>query len=366
MSKRFRHAGCARLLFSAVVLLATPWLLTSQDLHAQAPPGAFFNPLLPAGADPAVTARDGFYYYTQTTGTNLTLWKTRDLTDLAHAEKKVVWTPPSDGPYSKEIWAPELHFLDGKWYLYFAADAGANETHRVWVLENASPDPLQGEWTMKGKLADPSDKWAIDPSVFTVGKKSYALWAGWPGDTNGVQQIFIARLKNPWTIKGKRTALSTPEYVWEKVGDLDTGAQGVIPIPHVDVNEGPEILQHGDRIFLVYSASGCWTNYYELGMLTASASSNLTKASSWAKSPVAVFRESPEAGVFAPGHNTFFQSPDGKEDWLLYHANAASGLGCGNQRSPRAQRITWRPDGTPDFGRPIPTSQPIAKPSGTP
>lgn len=325
----------------------------------------FTNPLLPSGADPAVVERGGFYYYMQTTGKNLTIWKTRDVTDLKNAEMKVVWTPPAAGPYSKEIWAPELHFVDGKWYIYFAADAGTNETHRLWVLENGADDPLEGSWTMKGKLADASDKWAIDPSEFEAGGKNYVIWSGWLGDENGVQHIFIARLKNPWTIDGQRVLLSTPQYTWEKVGDLSTGANGVIAVPHVDVNEGPEILKHGEKIFLVYSASGCWTNYYELGMLTASINSDLLQPGSWQKSPVAVFRESPQAGVFGPGHNTFFQSPDGKEDWILYHANSAPGLGCGEQRSPRAQKFSWNPDGSPDFGTPLPTTQPIAKPSGT-
>jgi GH43 family beta-xylosidase len=329
------------------------------------PTGSFTNPLLPAGADPSVVRQGDFYYYMQTTGRDLTIWKTQDLTNLKDAEKKVVWIPPVDGPYSKDIWAPELHFLKGKWYIYFAADAGTNETHRIWVLENSAADPLEGVWAIKGKLADKSDKWAIDPSVFEVNGKDYALWAGWPGDVNGVQDIFIARLKNPWTIKGSRKVLSTPQYPWEKVGDLSRGENGVIPYPHVDVNEGPEVLEHGGKVFIVYSASGCWTNYYELGMLTASEDSNLLKGKSWAKSAVPVFWESPEAGVFAPGHNTFFKSPDGREDWILYHANAESGLGCGEQRSPRAQKIVWKADGSPDFGRPISTTETIVKPSGT-
>src|SRR5271165_3958085 len=96
---------------------------------AAAPAGEFRNPLLPSGPDPWVIAQDGVYYYTNSTGNNLTLWKTRDITDLAQAEKKVVWTPPASGPYSKELWAPELHRFDGKWYLYFAADDGRNESH---------------------------------------------------------------------------------------------------------------------------------------------------------------------------------------------------------------------------------------------
>ncbi len=368
MSSQFSKPVSSRPLLVVAAILLTLFPVSQPVKAYQSAPlpaGTFQNPLLPAGADPAVVARDGVYYYTQTTGRNLTIWKTRDLTDLRNAEKVVVWTPPADGPYAKEVWAPELHYLKGKWYIYFTADAGMNEGHRLWVLENSSPDPTQGVWTMKGKLADTSDKWAIDPSVFEVHGKDYLIWSGWLGDTNGVQHIFIARLKNPWTIKGSRKMLSTPEYPWEKVGDLDTGAHGAIAMPHVDVNEGPEILMHGEKLFLVYSASGCWTDYYELGMLTAEASSNLLKASSWTKLPAPVFHESPDAGVFAPGHNSFFQSPDGKEDWILYHANAEAGQGCGQMRSPRAQKFTWRPDGTPDFGTPMPTSQPLTKPSGT-
>jgi GH43 family beta-xylosidase len=150
------------------------------------------------------------------------------------------------------------------------------------------------------------------------------------------------------------------------VGDLDTGANGLIAMPHVDVNEGPEILTHGNRIFLIYSASGCWTNYYELGMLTATTGSDLLNPASWVKSDQAVFRESPLAQAFGTGHNTFFTSPDGTEQWILYHANSAANQGCGNHRSPRAQRFTWNADGTPNFGEPIPLGTPIAKPSATP
>jgi len=147
-----------------------------------------------------MTTKDGLYYYMNTTGTNLTIWKTSNPLDLNRAEKKVVWTPPATGPYSHEIWAPELHAIDGKWYIYFAADAGTNDTHRIWVLENSSSDPLQGTWTMRGKLADPSDKWAIDPSVFTHDGVLYLIWSGWPGDANGTQNIYIAKMTNPWSV----------------------------------------------------------------------------------------------------------------------------------------------------------------------
>jgi GH43 family beta-xylosidase len=347
------------------VLLCSSYLnmLTlAQQTHFDQPK-TFTNPLLPTGPDPWVIYKDGFYYYTNTTATNLTLWKTRNLADLATAEKKVVWIPPTTGPYSHDLWAPEIHFIQGKWYIYFAADAENNQTHRIWVVENSSPDPMQGEWTLKGKVAAPSDRWAIDASVFDDRGKLYMIWSGWEADTNGTQNIYIARMKNPWTIEGARARISTPEYPWEKVGDIDRRKMPNEP-PHIDVNEGPEMLQHEGKLFLIYSASACWTDDYALGMLTAKSGSNLLDPASWKKSPVPVFAQSPEAGVFGPGHNSFFQSAEGKEEWILYHANSKSGQGCGAHRAPRAQRFTWNADGTPNFGAPIAADVPLPRPSG--
>ena len=320
----------------------------------------FNNPLLPSGPDPWVVSQNGMYYYMNTTGKNLTIWATRDIGDLRHAEKKVVWTPPESGPYSHEIWAPELHRFDDKWYLYFAADAGKNESHRIFVVENPSIDPMQGTWTLKGKVADSTDKWAIDASAFEANGQRYLVWSGWRGDADGEQDIFIAHLSNPWTIDSPRTLISYPKYPWEHVGDLPDRPE----MPHVEVNEGPEILQHGEDVFLVYSGSACWTDYYELGVAEAHLGDNLLSADSWKKFDHPFFTQDRNAGVFGPGHNGFFKSPDGKQDWIIYHANPESGQGCGSYRSPRAQPFTWNADGTPDFGRPLPTDTAIAKPSG--
>ena len=324
--------------------------------------GTFTNPLLPSGADPWVTQKDGYYYYLNSTGINITIWKTRSIPDLAHATPTVVWTPPSSGAYSHEIWAPELHFLRGKWYLYFAGDERTNQTHRIFALENPSADPTQGTWTFKGKVADPAaDRWAIDASVFENRGKLYMIWSGWEGDENGAQNIYIAPMSDPWTIAGPRVLLSRPEYPWEKVGDLQH-----VPgePPHVDVNEGPEILAHGDDLFLIYSASGCWTDYYELGMLHAAANADLLNPRSWTKSRKPVFHEAADADTFATGHNGFFKSPDGKQDWIIYHANPGPNQGCGQRRQPRAQQFTWNADGSPNFGIAVPVGIAIPRPSG--
>ena len=319
----------------------------------------FTNPLLPSGADPWCIYKDGYYYYTNTTGHNITLWKTKNIAEISRAENKVVWTPPAKGSYSKEIWAPEIHYFQKKWYIYFAADSGNNNNHRLWVLENIAANPLEGEWIMKGKLSTPGDKWSIDGSVMEYKGKMYAVWSGWEDDKNGEQDIYIAAMKNPWTTEGPRTKLSSPQYDWEMNGDMHNPND----LAHINVNEGPEFLVHGNKIFLIYSASACWTDFYALGMLTADANANLLDANAWKKSAQPVFKQSLRNKVYAPGHNCFFVSPDGKENWILYHANSKPGQGCGEFRSPRAQQFTWNADGTPNFGEPVAEGEALPIPS---
>ncbi|WP_428329951.1 glycoside hydrolase family 43 protein [Mucilaginibacter sp.] len=316
----------------------------------------FTNPLLPVGPDPWVVYHNGYYYYTNSMGNRLELWKTKSMANLGKAQHKAVWLPPVNKPYSKELWAPEMHFLRGKWYMYFAADDGDNQHHRLYVLENSSADPMEGEWVFKGQIADDTNKWAIDASVFENKGQLYMIWSGWEGDVNGEQNIYIAKMANPYTISSKRVRVSSAIYDWEKHGDLSDAPH------HVNVNEGPEMLKHGNKLFLVYSASGCWTDHYALGMLTASADADLLDAASWIKSKQPVFKESVENSVYAPGHNGFFKSPNGKEDWIIYHANPKPGCGCDGQRSPRIQKFTWNPDGSPNFGIPVKTGDALAAP----
>jgi GH43 family beta-xylosidase len=340
-------------------ILLTGFILLFQVCFSQK---TFTNPLLPSGADPWSIYKDGYYYYTHTFGDRLVIWKTKSIADLKTAPRKTVFMPPPGKPYSKGLWAPELHFISNKWYLYFAADSGRNESHRLWVLENTSQDPMKGQWILKGRIVDPSNKWAIDGSVFKHKGQLYMVWSGWEGDANGRQDIYISKMKNPWTLEGNRVRLSSPTLEWERHGDLNDPDNP----PHVAVNEGPQFLQHSDRVFLIYSASGCWTDYYALGMLSTYADSNFLDSASWIKNPEPVFMQSVKNGVYAPGHNSFFKSPDGKEDWILYHANSAPGQGCGRNRSPRAQRFTWDEDGTPNFGEPVKTEVPLAVPSEKP
>ncbi|HEY4108670.1 glycoside hydrolase family 43 protein [Puia sp.] len=317
---------------------------------------SFTNPLLASGPDPWVVQRDTMYYYTNTTGDHLAIWPTGRMSALGNARPVTIWTPPATGAWSKEIWAPELHLFDGKWYMYFAADDGNNDHHRVYVVENDNADPTASGWVFKGKVADTTaDKWAIDASAFEYKGKRYLLWSGWPGDVNIEQDIYIAELADPVTIKGQRVRLSQPTLAWER--------QGAGPLPAV--NEGPEALvSPRGQLFLTYSASGCWTDGYCLGLLTLRAGGDPLNPGDWSKSANPVFSSSAAASAYAPGHNGFFVSRDGKENWLLYHANSQAGQGCGNARSPRMQAFSWNADGTPNFGVPVAVGRAIRKPGG--
>jgi len=358
-----------RALSAAAVLEAEPTFFPV--VEAPRPVKTLVNPLLASGPDPWVVYRDGYYYYMHTTNKNLKIWRTRSIADLSDAESRVVWQAPKGTRYSSDVWAPELHFLRGKWYIYFAADAGHNASHRMFVLECDGRDPLDGNWQLKGKVTDEADRWAIDPTVLEQGSRLYLLWSGWEGEVNGTQNLYIAELSNPWTVKGPRVKISSPDFPWERVGDLtrrrdpeENPGLNLIDPAHVDVNEGPEILRHGDALFVIYSAGGCWTDYYSMGMLRAEANSNLLDPASWKKNPLPVFWQSAKSKAYGTGHGSFFRSPDGTEDWMMYHANGEPGQGCGNRRAPRAQRFYWNADGTPDFGRPVAIGTELATPSG--
>lgn len=313
----------------------------------------FANPLLSSGPDPWVVRKDSLYYFTHTFGNKIAVYITTKMSELDKAPLTTIWTPPANTAYSKNIWAPELHYLRGKWYVYFAADDGQNKNHRLYVLENTATDPLSGNWNFKGKISDASDKWAIDGTVLEYHHQLYFIWSGWQGNANVAQDIYIAKMKNPWTIEGNRVMISSPTYSWEKAGAPPA------------VNEGPEVLKNSKgHIFLTFSASGCWTEGYSLGLLTLKENGDPMNPADWTKTPTPVFTSKPENGAYAPGHNGFFKSKDGTEDWILYHANTKAGQGCGNSRNPRMQPFTWNADGTPNFGEPVKINMPVKKPSG--
>lgn len=328
----------------------------------------YTNPLFPeVGPDPWAFFHEGKYYYMHSMQDSLVLWVSNDITRISKGLKKTIWIP-TDPKNSKNLWAPEIHFINGKWYVYYAADDGNTDNHQLYVLENSSKNPLEGEFVMKGRIStDKDNNWAIDGSVFQNNGKWFMVWSGWQSRRKDVetQCIYIAEMLNPWTLSSERVLISKPELEWET---KYINKNGWTPKYAIYVNEGPQPLKSpkGKYIHIAYSASGCWTPYYSLGLLSAKTTDNLLNPKSWKKSAQSVFKQSPENGVYGTGHNSFFKSPDGKEYYILYHARTTETdpPGKGDTRTPRAQKFTWKNE-FPVFGVPLPISKSLSKPSGT-
>ena len=326
---------------------SVPGAIPLQDrFRSSLPAGATFkNPILPApSADPWVIRHGEFYYYCESR-VHDTIWirKARSFTELKRDPGTMVWSAPAFGANAKSVWAPELHHIQGKWYIYYAADDGLNENHRMWVLESITDDPT-GPYRCRGGLD--TSGWSIDGTILTLGKGSlYFVWSGWPGKENGQQFLYIAPMSNPWTLSGPRVLIARPEFSWEQVD--------------MPICEGPQILQKNGRTFLIYSASGSWTEDYCLGLMELTGEDPL-KPASWKKKGCAFCKTD---DVWGLGHCSFVSSPDGSEDWIVYHAKTKRKKGW-TDRNVRAQKFSWTEEGLPDFGRPIRAGISMQVPSG--
>ncbi|OKI16303.1 alpha-N-arabinofuranosidase [Saccharothrix sp. CB00851] len=309
-------------------------------------PGTFTNPIKRNGPDPWLQYHNGYYYLATTTwNSTITMRRSRTLAGLSTAADQVIFnlTRPNG---CCNMWAPEFHLLNGRWYLYYVAGQNVpdfNPTQRLHVLESAGTDPM-GPYSFK---ADLGNTWELDPSILQHNGRLYLLGSA----TDGTQSLTITPLSNPYTISGSRRTISQPTLSWERQTH--------------PVNEGGEPLYHNGRTMIVYSASACWGPDYKLGLLTLTGTDPLNRAH-WTKSPNPVFQRNDANGVYAPGHNGFFKSPDGTEDWIVYHANDSASGGCDMNRSTRAQKFTWNADGTPNFGTPVRLGTTLTAPSGEP
>jgi len=312
---------------------------------AQARGNTITNPIAPNGADPWLVKKHGIYHYCYSRDGSIWINTGKTPQGAAQFDGRKIWTPPPGKPWTKELWAPEFHFLQGKWYVYVAADDGDNANHRMYVLESKTDSPT-GNYVFRGKISDASDKWAIDGTVLEQAGKLYFIWSGWEGDENVQQNIYIARMKDPKTIDGPRVLISEPEHGWERIGK---------PL----INEGPQVLQNNGQTFIIYSASGSWTDHYCLGQLKLTGNNPLDPES-WVKTRTPVFGST--GTVFSPGHASFTKSPDGTEDWIIYHT--AKNRGAGWDRDVNLKKFIWDTDGNPCFGYPESKGIPIPAPSG--
>lgn len=298
-------------------------------------------------ADPYVYRHlDGNYYFTGSLPEydGIALRRAGSLAGLPDAEERVIWRRHEQGPMSIHVWAPELHYLFGKWYIYFAA----GEKEDIWnirpyVLECQGDDPVSDAWTELGRMqrADEDEfsfeAFSLDATIFENKGKYYYVWAEKTGVGKQISNLYISELASANKLKTVQVMLTTPDYDWERFGFW--------------VNEGPAVIKRNGRIFLTYSASDTGIHYC-MGMLTADEDSDLLDPKSWCKERYPVLSTNEEKGIYGPGHNSFTVDEQGN-DILVYHARKEKEI-TGNplyipNRHAMLMRIDWDREGRPVF-----------------
>ncbi|WP_099350100.1 glycoside hydrolase family 43 protein [Erwinia amylovora] len=305
------------------------------------------NPLIEQRADPFILRYQNSYYFIASVPEydRLEIRRADTLAGLAKAAAIVIWRKPDDGPMSALIWAPELHRIDGRWVIYFAAapspeiKAGLFQ-HRMFALTCDADDPLTGDWVERGQIHTPIDSFSLDATHFVHQGKNWYLWAQKDPAIPGNSNLYLAQLLTPWQISGQPVMLSRPQYEWECAG--------------FSVNEGPAVIRHGQRLFVSYSASATDENYC-MGLLWIDADADPLVSANWHKSAAPVFTSSWKNRQYGPGHNSFTKGEDG-EDVLVYHARSYSEIDGDPLYDPgrhtRIKRFDWDEEGMPQFATP--------------
>jgi len=304
----------------------------------------FDNPLAKQRADPWVYKTDkGIYYLIATVPEydRIVIRKSDNINGLKQATEKVIWNKHEKGVMGHHIWAPELHRINGKWYVYFAAGEAENIWNiRMWVLSNDSDDPMEGAWTEEGRIITKKESFSLDATTFEHKGKRYLIWAqNVRGGDHGTALV-LSEMKDPLTLTGPEVVITEPEFSWEKM--------------KYNVNEGPAVIKRNGKIFVSYSASATNHNYC-MGLLWIDEGADLPKASNWNKSPGPVFYSNEELKRYGPGHNSFTTAEDGETTIMIYHARDYKEI-RGHElsdpnRATRARIVQWTEKGFPDFGQ---------------
>lgn len=273
---------------------------------------------IPQRADPYVYKHtDGTYYFTASMPEYdaITLRCSKTLLGLSDAKETEIFHKHSEGPMGNHIWAPELHYIKGAWYIYFAGGDAEDKWHiRPYVLECKDSDPMTGKWTECGRLM-PADEdefsfraFSLDVTVFENKGEWYCVWAEKVGVGKQISNLYIARMESPTKLGTVQELLTTPDYEWER------GAFWV--------DEGPFALHHGGKIFLTFSASDTGVSYC-VGLLEISEEDDLLDPQKWYKHRYPILETHEELKLYGPGHSCFTEDEEGNTI-IVFHARKES------------------------------------------
>lgn len=305
------------------------------------------EPFIEQRADPYITrSQGGKYYFTASVPEydRIILRASDTLTGLRDAPEKTIWQKHESGDMSKHIWAPELHYLKGKWYIYFAGSRAEDVWRlRPYILECEGNDPMEDKWVERGMIQRSDDDiysfkaFSLDSTVFEHKGELYYVWAEKVSVGIQISNLYIARMESPLKLKTAQILLTTPDYDWERVD--------------IWVNEGPAVIKHDGRIFITYSASATGECYC-MGMLSIGEDEDLLDPRAWKKEKKPVLSSDREKGFFGPGHNSFTKDEEGR-DICVFHARTYSEIKGDPLYDPNRHtmlmEVKWDGDGYPVF-----------------
>lgn len=285
---------------------------------------AYSDVLVEQRADPwTFLGDDGYYYFTGSypvCGTEeerqgigydrIVLRRSKTLQGLKDAEEVTIWHADDDPSTYRYIWAPEIHQINGKWYVFFTISRSRNNPYdiRPYVLECRGNDPMdKSNWNMRKMEPAAGDDFALsqfslDMTHFESAGIHYVAWAEKPG--NGVfSNIYIASIdpQKPWQLTSRCTEVTVPDFAWEN-----------------PINEGPAVIKNHGNVYLCFSAAA--VNFtYCVGMLSAKEGDDLLDADSWSKYPIPLLSTDDLVNQCGPGHNSFTVDENGNPV-IVYHA----------------------------------------------
>lgn len=276
------------------------------------------------GGDPFIVEADGEFYYTYTTGGGIDIKQIKSFDDTTVIREKTVFWAGENGTVG-DIWAPEIHKIDGRWYIVscarFSETAVSPGTmpegkesdiredyYRYSFVMRSKTEDIYGEYEFMGIIA-PDGLNTIDGTYLQKDGKLYFVYSAYM--YTGYQNLQICEMENPYTLKADENGnnncviLSKPTLYWEKKG--------------WSVNEAPAVLYTDDNIYLLYSASGYSSGHYCLGMLTLKGDDVMNRQH-WLKNLTRVMYHEPFREIYSPGHCSFLYRENG-DIYMVYHAN---------------------------------------------
>ncbi len=323
----------------------------------------FQNPFIVERADPyVIKAPDGWYYFMASYPMKreddpdgydrVILRRSKQIEELVTAEEITIWRTTEKTATHRFVWAPELHFIGGKWYIFYA---GSSSKESYWnidchVLQCQGGDPYADEWMELGRFEKlPEDEFSftgfsLDMTYFEANGRSYVIWAQ-QSPVYKISTLYMGEVNpiRPWKLITLPMKLTEPEYDWEKV--------------RFAVNEGPAVIKKNGKVYVAFSASGTGPEYC-MGLLEAEETADLLLPESWKKYDTPLLSSDDLVDEFGPGHNSFTKDEEGN-DVCIYHARSRECFEgkcgyAGNDplfdpcRHARIRRVVWE-DGKHPF-----------------